>query len=269
MSDQRDDTQDRQQGFQSNALYAITQFLSRGAPDDPLMQDARRWVHALNPGAFFPDPAPTPTPLPSPVRMLLVLDVSSNNGMDITSLLDRYKPDAVVVKAYQSIELGGRGTAFTVAQARTARDRGLGVAFYPWLYAGIEGGRQVDDAMQGVKAAGGQGSALLLDCETYTDGSNPDRAVVLAAKAEARNVAPIVGGYTGLWWIDGYYPGGQAGWAQDMGDVWHWLSQYDGVRTLESTRLPAGVPFERLGGKQFTGSPVDLSIFRADALGLA
>jgi hypothetical protein len=209
--------------------------------------------------------ADTPAP---PVRMLSAIDVSSNNGMDIGPLIDRYAPDVVIIKAYQSIELGATGFRYTVAQAHTARDRGKDVAFYGWLYAGSDGGRQMESAHKSVVLAGEDGAPLYVDLETYTDGSSPNRQVCLQARDALPNYTPIPGNYTGLWWIDGHYRGGQAQYSEDWGGLWTWLSQFDGNPTLASTRLPEGYPPDKLGGKQYRGSPVDLSTFRSDALGL-
>ncbi len=207
-------------------------------------------------------------PAPAPVRMLSAIDVSSNNGLDIGPLLDRYTPDVVIIKAYQALELGATGFRFTVAQTHAARDRGMGVAFYGWLYAGIDGARQVEAAHKSIVLAGEDGAPLYIDLETYTDGSSPSREVCLQARDALPNYTPIPGNYTGLWWIDGYYAGGQTQFSADWGDTWTWLSQYDGNRALASTRLPHGYPADKLGGKQWSGSPIDQSTFRSDALGL-
>jgi hypothetical protein len=215
----------------------------------------------LGPKAEADAPAP-------PVRMLSAIDVSSNNGLDIGPLIDRYNPDVVVIKAYQSIELGATGFRYTVAQAHTARDRGKDVAFYGWLYANIDGGRQMESAHKSITLAGEDGAPLYVDLETYTDGSSPSRQVCLQARDALPNYTPIPGNYTGLWWIDGHYRGGQAQYSADWGDTWTWLSQFDGNPTLASTQLPGGYPPDKLGGKQYRGSPVDMSTFRSDALGL-
>jgi hypothetical protein len=203
-----------------------------------------------------------------PVRMLSAIDVSSNNGMDIGPLIDRYDPDVVIIKAYQSVELGATGFRYTVAQTHTARDRGKDVAFYGWLYANIDGGRQMESAHKSVALAGEDGAPLYVDLETYTDGSSPSRTVCLQARDALPNYTPIPGHYTGLWWIDGYYAGGQAQFTADWMETWGWYSQYDGKPDLASTNLPYAFPPRKLGGKQYRGSPVDLSTFRSDALGL-
>lgn len=205
---------------------------------------------------------------PLPVRMLSAIDVSSNNGMDIGPLLDRYTPDVCIIKAYQSIELGATGFRYTVAQTRAAEERGIEVAYYCWLYAGTDGARQIESAHKSILLAGGDGRPIYPDMETYTDGSSPSRTVCLQARDALPGYTPTPGNYTGLWWIDGHYPGGQAQYSADWGDTWGWFSQYDGNTALDSTKLPHGYPADKLGGKQYRGSPVDLSTFRSDALGL-
>lgn len=164
----------------------------------------------------------------------------------------------MIVKAYQSIELGGQGAKYTVQHAKQAQAAGCEVAFYFWVYAGIDGGRQVDDAMKTVKQTGIDPKSLLIDMESYTDGSDPGRDEIAAAFREAGFRVRTPWAYTAGWWWQHHTMQG----THDFSQYPLWAAQYDGVADL-SVFTPFG-GWTACQGKQYTGNPVDLSIISSD-----
>lgn len=201
----------------------------------------------------FADAAPT-------TRLLKAIDVSSNNGYDIGPLITRYTPDLVIVKAYQSIELGGKGGDYTIAHARTAQSKGCAVAFYVWLYAGVNGGDQVRYALATIAQTAMQPKSLILDCESYTDGSDPSAAVIGSAVGEVEHARLQPWIYTGAWWWNAHTMQGST----DFGQYPLWAAQYDGIPTLESVKPFGGWNTSTIKGKQYQGNPVDLSVISSE-----
>ncbi len=201
-----------------------------------------------------------------PVREVSAIDVSSHQGKDLTALLDQYDPEHVIMKAYQSIELGGGGADYTIRQTRGALAHGCTVGYYIWLYASGDGGEQAARGIRTILAAAAYPSVeafhaavIWLDCESYTDGSDPGPEVIRAAVAEVERQGCRAGIYTGRWWLIGHYPGGELAFGAEFGRLPLWLSQYDNDPDLSTTHMPAGYPRESLAGKQYTGNPIDRS----------
>lgn len=256
---QRDDVQDRQQGLQSGALYAITRLLSRQSPDDPLMQEARTLVNALNPGVYtFGAPPPAPAPTPTPARIVYALDVSSNQGLDIGALLDQHKPDHLIAKLYQRVELGGNGARFSIAHAQQARNRAMTQGGYGWLYD-FDGARQVGDFLATAEQAGielGPTNPLWLDCEDYPDSTYPSLDTIRQAVAECDRRGVPCGIYTGAWW---WKP--RTGNSAEFADRPLWASVYDQQAVMVDVDFGG---WTKLAGKQWSGSPVDRSVFHSE-----
>ncbi len=259
-----------QQAIQSDALYVLATMLD---PDtnpkdtDPYTADLKRLVNALNPTKYvFPKPGDAPAPA---VREVSAIDVSSHQGKDLSGLIAAYRPEHIICKAYQDVELGGAGADYTIKQAASARAHGLTTGFYIWIYGNMDGARQAANALDTIRAASPTKPAVVFaDLETYTDNSSPGPTVIRAAIAELERQGYTPAIYTGNWWIKGYYPGGEAAFSAEYGRLGIWLSQYDGVADLESTVMPAGYPRESLVGKQYSGSPIDRSVMRSDVCGL-
>lgn len=162
------------------------------------------------------------------------------------------------MKLYQDIELGGGGASYSVAQARTARERGCTVGGYVWLYAGIDGAHQVAAALDTAQKASitlGVRNPLWLDCEDYTDGSYPSLAVIQQAVAESGRRGIACGIYTGGWW---WRP--RTGNSQAFAGLPLWDAHY-GIDP--SLGAPGYGGWEERSGHQYTSKPVDRSVFNS------
>ncbi len=190
---------------------------------------------------------------------MTAIDVSSAQGCAIGALIDTYAPQHVITKAYQSVELGGAGAHHTICQAEAARAHGCTVGAYVWLYGGIDGAKQVSDALAAVASAGimlGPSNPLWLDCETYTDGSYPSIEVIGQAVAECDQRGIACGIYTAAWFWQGELDEPAA-----FGNLPLWYAHYDGQPTLDP---PGFGGWASAAGKQYAGSPVDRSVFRRE-----
>lgn len=202
----------------------------------------------------------TPDP-PAPGALVEAIDCSSNNGLDIGGLIDDYAPAHVITKLYQSIELGGSGARYSIAQANTARGRGCTVSGYGWLYAGIGGARQANEFVATAGKAGiefGPTNPLWLDCEDYTDGSYPDLGVIRQAVEWCERTGIPCGIYTGGWW---WKP--RTGNSTEFSHLPLWSSNYVGHAGLVEPGY-GGWTLDTLGGTQWSGNPVDRSTFKAE-----
>lgn len=186
--------------------------------------------------------------------------MSSHQGLNIGPLIDQYQPDHVITKVYQSIELGGNGARYSIAQAKTAHDRGLSAGGYVWLYAGSGGAIQVDMALDTAARAGiafGPTNPLWLDCEDYTDNTYPSLAVIRAAVARCGQMSIPCGIYTGGWW---WKP--RTGNSTEFSHLPLWSSNYVNRPGLVEPGY-GGWTLETLAGTQWQGSPIDRSTFKA------
>jgi GH25 family lysozyme M1 (1,4-beta-N-acetylmuramidase) len=188
------------------------------------------------------------------------LDVSSNNGLNIAPLLDEFAPQHVIVKLYQTVEKdqGGPLARFSIAQARMVREHGCTVGGYVWLYAGIDGAKQVADALDTAQKAGvalGERNPLWLDCEDYTDKSYPSLAVIQQAINACDDHALVCGIYTGGWW---WRP--RTGNSQAFSDLPLWDANYDDPPGLGA---PGYGGWQARSGHQYTSKPVDRSVFNS------
>lgn len=180
--------------------------------------------------------------------------------MNIGPLLSRYEPDHVITKLYQKVELQGIGARFSLAHANTARAVGCSVGGYGWLYAGIDGAKQVTDFLDTAAFADiplGAHNPLWLDCETYeADGSNPGLNVISQAVAACRDRGIAVGIYTGkFWWRD------HTGDSTAFKDLPLWQANYNGIQALEA---PGFGGWTEQAGHQWIGAPIDRSVFRSE-----
>lgn len=163
------------------------------------------------------------------------------------------------MKLYQKVELGGSGARFSVAQANTAQRKGCTTGGYVWLYAGIDGAKQVADAIDTASQAQlplNERNPLWLDCEDYTDNSYPSLAVIRQAVAECQRRGITVGIYTGGWWWKS-----RAANSQEFTALPLWAAVYDGNPALIA---PGFGGWTEMAGHQWSGNPVDRSVFRAD-----
>lgn len=160
---------------------------------------------------------------------------------------------------YQSVELSGQGAQFSVEQAKTANEKGCSTSGYIWLYAGIDGARQVDDALVTASKAQlplGPTNPIWLDCERYdADGSNPSLLIIRQAVAECQRRGVTIGIYTGKgWWT------ARVGNSTEFSALPLWDASYSIPQSLGN---PGYGGWESRAGHQYQGSPVDRSIFDA------
>ncbi len=183
--------------------------------------------------------------------------MSSHQGLDIGPLIDQYKPDHLITKLYQSIEMGGDGAKYSIAHAQSARARGRTVGGYVWLYAGIDGAQQVNSALDTAAHAGivfSPTNPLWLDCEDYTDGTFPNLEIIRQAVEACESEGFPCGIYTGGWW---WKP--RTGNSTEFSHLPLWASIYDSSREMVA---PGFGGWTALAGKQWSGSPIDRSVFR-------
>lgn len=187
------------------------------------------------------------------------LDVSSAQPQDLSALIEQYGPSHIVVKLYSAVE-AARYQAWTLAQAKSARDNGCTVGGYIWIYSSpVDPRHTVQSALDLADQAGIALPIAWLDAETYTDGSYPTIDTLEAAADEVQRLGLKPGVYTGGWFWKGHL-----GNTPRLGDLPLWSSQYDDVASLDNVTLYGGWTRERVGGKQWSGSPVDRSVFRAE-----
>lgn len=190
--------------------------------------------------------------------LVTAIDTSSAQGLSIGGLIDLYKPQHVVVKLYQSIELSGNGAQFSVEQAKTAQQKGCSTSGYGWLYTNIDGARQVTSFLDTASKAQlplGPTNPLWLDCEDYTDGSYPSLSTISQAVQECERRGVFVGIYTGgPWWRKA------TGNSTQFSYLPLWLANYNGHTVLES---PGFGGWTACAGHQWSGNPIDRSVFDA------
>lgn len=238
-----------------NLLYSLTQGKLATYFYDAIDNEVRVQRREAVPAA---PPTPTPPPPDVPGPFLAALDVSSHQGMDISAVVRQFSPDHVIVKLYQSIELGGDGAKYSVAQAHTARSLGCTTGGYVWLYANVDGAKQVIDALATADRAAvafSQYNPLWLDCERYTDGSNPSVEVIHQAVAECQRRHVPCGIYTGAWWWKPYTGNSTAFMKLPL-----WAAVYDGKAEMVDVAFGG---WRTLAGKQWTSTPVDRNVFRS------
>lgn len=151
-------------------------------------------------------------------------------------------------------------------QVAQARESGRTVGFYFWCYRNVPSARSVVEAVNFIRSVHATTPVLWLDLETYMEGTaaydpGPDALWLRDAVSMAGALRQRVGLYSGLWWIDEYFPGGQRAF-REFAHLPIWLAQYDGLPTLDNVRLPLGWTVAH--GKQYSGSPVDRNVFRRD-----
>lgn len=223
-------------------------------------ETARRKLLLLRPQLHAPAPIPAPTP---PTGLVSAIDVSSHQGYDIGPLIEMYRPDHVITKLYQSIERvnGQSAIPYSIRQAETSRQYGCTTGGYGWLYAGYHGAVQVADFLDTASRAAIRftpTNPLWLDCEDYESNgakSWPSVTIIQQAVSECEQLGVPCGIYTGGWW-----------WVPRTGNTTQfsylplWASIYDFDPTMVNVAFGG---WTVLAGKQWQGSPIDRSTFRA------
>jgi hypothetical protein len=170
-----------------------------------------------------------------------------------------FQPDHIITKIYQRVELGGDGSKFTVAHAKTARLHYKTVGGYVWLYDGISEAQQIGDAIHVAQQAGivfKETNPLWIDCETYTDGTYPKLAGIKRAVDACKANGIPCGIYTGRWFWHGHL-----GNPNDLSYLPLWDANYvDTDKIIAPTY--GGWNMETIAGIQWTSNPIDRNIFK-------
>lgn len=195
---------------------------------------------------------------------LNAVDVSSHQLRDLSRIIAEYQPDHVIVKLYTSVE--NISFEHSAAQVRSAWNHGKTVGGYAWAYRSASPEKTIDDVIARCASIGLVLPLLWIDCETYHDkdgnlvDAGPDADWLSRAVARAEDVYEMPCGiYTGIWWIDEHFPGGQAEFAK-FNRLPLWLSEYDGIGDIDNIVLPQG--WSEVACKQFLGRPVDQNVIR-------
>lgn len=164
------------------------------------------------------------------------------------------------MKLAQSIERVGLQDV-SLAQAASARANGCSTGGYIWLYKDADPRRAVREALELATRAGIVLPVLWIDVEDYPPGSGilPTVPTIMQALDECSAVGLRPGIYSsvGMWARIGN---------PSLPGVWAWVAGY--VDAMPSS-LDDAPQFGNLHivGWQWTSSPIDRSIFRANATG--
>jgi hypothetical protein len=177
----------------------------------------------------------------------------------LTGLIQAHQPNHVIVKGYLEIESPPQDV--TRAQVASARANGCSVGMYVWCYRSASPYTTIDDIVALCASVELALPLLWLDCETYENTDpGPDADWLAKAVEYAETKYQMACGiYTGLWWIQGHFPGGEAEFA-NFARLPQWWSVYDNVADIDRFIRGAGVV--ELAAKQYTATPVDLSVIR-------
>ena len=195
--------------------------------------------------------------------MIRAIDVSSHQAADLTSLIDLFTPELVIVKLYQKIEkITPQGNsqmaqAHSRAQIASARAAGREVSGYMWLYANVDPETAVDQAIDLAIEAHLALPFLAIDVETYVDGTIPDGLLIARAIAQCvkRNVEPVI-----YWSKEMWQRAGSP--TDDVYNVYQWVAQYGGFEPDDLYSVDAVVgPHYLVVGHQWTSVPIDRNVF--------
>ncbi len=186
------------------------------------------------------------------------MDVSSYQPRNLSALIATHKPQHVIPKLYLPIE--NVSQEHSRAQIRSAWANGCTVGGYVWCYGSADPYATIDSVVTLCASVDLILPLLWLDCETYADDPGPNADWLSRAVDHAeRDYGMTCGIYTGLWWINGHFPGGQAEFS-NFARLPIWLSDYDGNPDINDVTLPQG--WTEAAAKQYTATPVDLSSIR-------
>ena len=184
------------------------------------------------------------------------IDVSSHQPRDLSAIIAATAAEHVVTKMYLPMESISQD--HTRAQVASAQAHGCSVGGYVWGYRSVDPGETIDAVIALCASMGLVLPLLWLDCEVYLDDPGPERGWLRAAKARADFYGMKLGIYTGVWWIDGHFPGGQAAFAE-FADWPLWLADYRNWGDIGNVPRPLG--FDHLEGWQWSGASIDRDWF--------
>ncbi len=221
----------------------------------------RTYIYLKSTNAVEVWPFEAPAPAPDPI--VHAIDVSNYNGDLADEFAAHPEAELVVVRIGLKCEPPSLRD-IARAQVQQSVEAGKRVAFYVWGYRSYDPQSTRGEALDFMVSLPQPDMPMLwLDCETYTDrrgnvlDPGPDAVWIRAFLAGLTRV----GIYTGRWWIEGYFPGGEGAFSE-FSDRRLWLAQYDDDPNLDTVILPQG--FTSAAGKQYSGDPVDLNVFRRE-----
>lgn len=183
--------------------------------------------------------------------------MSSAQPRDLTSLIQRYQPDLVIVKLYQRFEriTAGWTPAMTqqwsLDQLQSAKDNGCLRAGYWWPYTGRNVRADLDDTLILADRAGDLVLPPFSDAETY-DGTIPTRQELLtiADEYERQHLA-------------GHFYSNRTMWERANGpslpDSFGWVATYVNTEPADLDAAP-GFGDLQIIGWQWTSDGVDQSL---------
>lgn len=179
--------------------------------------------------------------------------MSSAQPRDLSLLIARHKPEIVVVKLYQKIEVIPQD--WSRAQIESAQDNGCQAGGYFWLYRDLDPFTAVNDVLDLAESCGLDLPVLWIDVEDYTDGSIPRWETVRDALTACDERGVTGGIYTSIsMWAKLNAPDIPEG-------IPLWTANYGSAPDLEGTPLYGGWTREWLRGHQWTSTPVDQNVF--------
>jgi GH25 family lysozyme M1 (1,4-beta-N-acetylmuramidase) len=197
--------------------------------------------------------------------ILKAIDVSSHQPRDLSALIATHQPQHVIVKGYLEIESPPQ--SHSIDQVKSAWNNACSAGMYVWCYRSASPYETIDDMILLCAAIGLELPLLWLDCETYEEngelidpGPNADWLAKAVEYSES-TYGMKCGIYTGVWWIDGHFPGGQGEFGQ-FNRLPLWLSDYDGNPDINAVELPIG--WTEVAAKQYTSKPIDLNSIREE-----
>lgn len=197
------------------------------------------------------------------MSILKAMDVSSHQPRNLTTLIRTHQPAHVIVKGYLPIEIIDQD--HSRAQVQSAWENGCTAGMYVWCYRSASPTATIDSIIELCASIGLVLPLLWLDCETYhgssfDPGPNADWLAKAVHHAETK-YSMKCGIYTGVWWIDGHFPGGQGEFA-NFKRLPLWLSDYDNNPDINDVRPPMG--WDAVAAKQYTSDPIDLNVIRSE-----
>jgi hypothetical protein len=229
----------------------VPEFGLYGTENNP-KRSAEAFMHA----AGAPEPEPTVT--------VKAIDVSSHQPANLTNIIHQHRPEHVIVKLYMPWD--NISFDHTAQQVASARDQGCTVGGYVWAYRSQDPIATIDRVIGRCASIGLVLPLLWIDCETYDTQTShdpgPDADWLARAVDHAERVYGMACGiYTGIWWIDGHFPGGQ-GEFSSFSRLPIWLSEYDHIPDINNIVLPMG--WTQAAAKQYSADGIDLNVIRPE-----
>ena len=188
-------------------------------------------------------------PEPPSQQIVSVIDVSSHQSTDLTSYINQFNPDHIIIKFYQDIEFAGSQDV-TRQQVASAQAHNVSVGGYGWLYRSQ--GHNINSCLDLAAELNIRLPILWIDVEPY-NGVYPKLQDIEDAVEVCVNRSQPCGIYTGKWVWDAL--GNPYYWSYLP--LWH--SHY-GIEPSLTLSNPYG-GWTTCVGHQYTSTPIDQNIF--------